>query len=158
MVFQNARPLPGSVAENLAYPFVARGYPSPNEPVLRAALQEVGLDPSWLERDAMAISGGERQRLAVAVALMARPEILLLDEPTSALDPPAARLLTAALASRPQRTIAICHHREQALWLGETAVWMEAGRILDIGPIAEILRRHDVDALSSPIATETIDG
>jgi putative ABC transport system ATP-binding protein len=143
MVFQNTRPLPGTLAENLSYPFTVRGKPSPTDESLHAAIVEVGLEPSWLDRDAAALSGGERQRLAVAVALMVDPEILLLDEPTSALDPSAARNLTEALAERPIRVIAICHHREHAAWLGDTAIWMQGGRVLDIGPTTELLARHD---------------
>src|SRR5437588_194747 len=81
------------------------------------ALDEVGLDPAWLDRDASALSGGERQRLAIATALGLEPEILALDEPTSALDPASAQKVAAALARRSEsglRTIVVTHNREQA--------------------------------------------
>src|SRR5690606_8592077 len=62
LVFQIPRLLPGTLADNLAYPFEVRGLKRPERKVLSAALEEVGLDPNWLDRDAEALSGGERQR------------------------------------------------------------------------------------------------
>lgn len=147
LVFQGARPLPGSVAENLAYPFHVRGLPDPSRDCLAGSLEEVGLDPSWLDRDAARLSGGERQRLALAVALAADPEILALDEPTAALDPLMARrmadLLDRRASSDGLRTIAVTHHREHAAWLGASALILGGGRIIDRGPVAEVLERTD---------------
>jgi ABC-type glutathione transport system ATPase component len=111
---------------------------------------ELGLDPLWLSRDASALSGGERQRLAMAVAMGADPEILVLDEPTSALDPSASRKIANILAERSRsmglRTICVTHHRGHAAMLGDTAVVLERGRVVDIGPIGESLLRLDAAA------------
>lgn len=147
LVFQGARPLPGTVLENLTFPFHVRGLPGPAPECLAGSLEEVGLDPSWLGRDATRLSGGERQRLALAVALAADPEILALDEPTAALDPSMARrvadLLARRAASEGLRTITVTHHREHAAWLGSTAAVLDRGRIGDLGPVAEVLARAD---------------
>lgn len=141
LVFQNPRPLPGTVRENLAYPASVYGHPPPEDDRLENALEEVGIDRDWLDRDAEGLSGGERQRLALAVALAAGPEILALDEPTSGLDPDSARRVAAMLARRAGesglRTIAVTHHREHATWLGDTVVTMDAGRIVDVSPTVE---------------------
>jgi putative ABC transport system ATP-binding protein len=147
LVFQAPRPLPGTVRENLLYPFEVRGRRPTADGALAGALEEVGLDPLWLDRDAQGLSGGERQRLALAVALGAGPEFLALDEPTAALDPVAARRVADLLALRSRRdglrTIAVTHHREHAAWLGETAVVLDDGRLADLGPTAEVLARAD---------------
>jgi putative ABC transport system ATP-binding protein len=147
LVFQSPRPLPGTLAANLAYPFEVRGLPGPDEAWMAGALTEVGLDPTWLDREAAGLSGGERQRLALAVALGADPEILALDEPTSALDPVAAarviEVLDRRVATTGLRTIAAAHHREHAPRLGDTAVVLDAGRVVDQGPIRAVLARAD---------------
>ena len=146
LVFQAPRPLPGTLLENLAFPHAIRGRAIPDASKLGESLDEVGLDPSWLDRDASALSGGERQRLAIATALGLSPEILALDEPTSALDPASAQKVAAALARRSEsglRTIVVTHNREQAAKLGDWTVRMEAGTVVDQGPTAEVLARAD---------------
>jgi putative ABC transport system ATP-binding protein len=147
LVFQSPRPLPGTVAENLAYPYLVRGRPTPDEAAMVAGLAEVGLDPRWLRRDANGLSGGERQRLALAVALGADPEILAMDEPTSALDPSSARAVADLLSHRCEttglRTVAVTHHRGHAPMLGDVAIVLNRGRVVDQGPLARILASLD---------------
>lgn len=146
LVFQAPRPLPGTLLENLAYPHAIRGRGVPDASKLVEMLEEVGLDPSWLDRDASALSGGERQRLAIAAALGLGPEILALDEPTSALDPTSAQWVADALHRRTKsglRTIVVTHNREQAARLGDWTVRLEGGKVVDQGPTAEVLARSD---------------
>ena len=154
LVFQAPRALPGTLGDNLAYPFAIRGRPIPDREKLSEALDEVGLDPRWLDKDAANLSGGERQRLAIAAALGADPEILALDEPTSALDPSSAARVAAALARRSEgaglRTIVVTHNRESAERFGDRGVRLEAGRVVDEGPIAEVLARADASTWSDP--------
>jgi putative ABC transport system ATP-binding protein len=149
LVFQAPRPLPGSVLDNLAYPrrVGTAHHPDADARWAVPTLEEVGLDPSWLDRDAAGLSGGERQRLALAVAFQTDPAILALDEPTSALDPASARRVIEALRHRSERdgltTIAVTHSREYAAWLGDRAVVLDAGRVIDQGPTADVLDRAD---------------
>ncbi len=147
LVFQAPRPLPGSLLENLAYPHAIRSRPAPDRSKLAESLEEVGLDPEWLDRDASSLSGGERQRLAIATALGLEPEILALDEPTSALDPASADRVSDVLARRSRlmglRTIVVTHNREQAAKLGDWTVRLEAGKVVDQGSTAEVLGRAD---------------
>jgi putative ABC transport system ATP-binding protein len=146
LVFQAPRPLPGTVRENLEYPWSLRGRERPHDSVLHACLDRVGLEGDILDRDAQGLSGGERQRLALAMVLQNQPEILALDEPTASLDPETARTVAALLErlSRESglRTITVCHQPDIAPWLGETVVVIEAGRVVDVGPIGPVLAQR----------------
>ena len=156
LVFQSPRPLPGTVRDNLLYPWLVRGRQHPEEHNLLASLERVGLgsEAEVLGRDAAGLSGGERQRLALAVALQTEPEILALDEPTAALDPDAARNIAALLERLSRetalRTIAVCHQPDVAPLLGETAVVIDAGRVVDSGPIGPVLVRRRGVWVSEP--------
>lgn len=143
LVFQSPRPIAGTVAETLTYPSSIMGRPAPSDPGL--FLEDVGLDATWLNRETAGLSGGERARLALAVAFQTQPKILCLDEPTAALDPSAARRIADVIRLRSERngltTIAVTHNREHAHWLGDRTIVLEAGRIVDSGPTAEVLAR-----------------
>ena len=147
VVPQAARPLPGTVAENLAYPFEAAGLACPDQETMEGLLRTVELEPGWRERLASSLSGGEQQRLAIATALAFEPRWLVLDEPTAALDRLAARRVAESLRSfqeeRGMGMISVCHQREHAEWLGNQAVFLEAGRVADSGRLNVVLSRHD---------------
>lgn len=87
------------------------------------------------------LSGGQAQRVAVARALAAGPDLLLLDEPMAALDIHAAplmrRLLKRVLADR--RAIIITHDILDALILADTVIVLEHGRITEHGPTRDVL-------------------
>ena len=89
------------------------------------------------------LSGGQAQRVAVARALAADPDLLLLDEPMAALDIHAApllrRLLKRVLAGR--RAIIITHDILDALMLADRVIVIEDGRISEAGPTRDVLEK-----------------
>ncbi|WP_247040636.1 sulfate/molybdate ABC transporter ATP-binding protein [Arthrobacter rhizosphaerae] len=89
------------------------------------------------------LSGGQAQRVAVARALAASPELLLLDEPLAALDIHAApllrRLLKHVLAGR--SAIIITHDVLDALMLADRVIVLENGKITEEGPTRQVLQR-----------------
>ena len=103
LVFQSPRPLPGTVAENLAYPFVVRGRPAPDPVGWPRRLDEVGLEPAMARARRLGAFWRRATEARDGGGAGADPEILALDEPTSALDPASARRIADLLTERPRR-------------------------------------------------------
>lgn len=99
----------------------------------------LGLDAVVGERGAL-ISGGQRQRLAIARALLRDPELLILDEATSALDPGTERAIQGALARLMKgRTSLVITHRLTTIENADTVHVLDGGRIVESGTYAELL-------------------
>jgi energy-coupling factor transport system ATP-binding protein len=110
------------------------------------ALTTVGF-PYGLDRATSHLSGGEKQRLAIAGVLALRPGLLLLDEPTANLDPDGARLVrnavAAVLESVACTTILVEHRVAEALPLVERVVVLEAGGgVVADGSPASVFAEH----------------
>jgi cobalt/nickel transport system ATP-binding protein len=103
------------------------------------ALRAVGAE-HLADRPPYKLSGGEKQRAAIASALILEPEILLLDEPTAALDPRARRNIIALLQGLGCAAIIAGHDLDMMLDLGGEALFLHRGRIAAQGPAAELLR------------------
>jgi ABC-2 type transport system ATP-binding protein len=91
------------------------------------------------------MSGGERQRLFLVLALLNRPRLVILDELTQGLDPAARREVWSAVAQlRDQGTtvILVTHELDEAEVLCQRVVAMRDGRVLDQGTPAELVARH----------------
>jgi ATP-binding cassette, subfamily C, bacterial CydC len=88
-----------------------------------------------------AMSGGERQRLALARALLADPAVLILDEPTAHLDPEARAALTADLLvlTAGRATLLITHELEGLEQVDEIIV-LEHGRVVQRGTHEQLIR------------------
>lgn len=114
-----------------------------------AALRSARLDPEIvLRRYPHELSGGMRQRLVVALAIVNRPEVVVADEPTTALDP-TIQLEILDLLGELRRTntlVVITHDLRVARRLCDAVAVLEAGQLVEIGPCSEVLGRprHEV--------------
>ena len=156
MVFQKSNPFPMSVFENVVYPLRIDGERNRNvlkevcERTLRgAALWDEVQDR--LGESALGMSGGQQQRLCIARAIAAEPEVLLMDEPCSALDPIATSKIEELITElRGEYSILIVtHNMQQASRVSDYTAFMYLGRLIEFGPTAEIF--------SNPHLKETED-
>jgi ABC-2 type transport system ATP-binding protein len=110
----------------------------------RDCLSLVGLDERADDR-AGGFSKGMQQRLGLAVALVARPELVVLDEPTSALDPLGrvdVRDIVLALKSRGVAVLLNSHLIGEVERVCDRVVILDRGRVAAFGTLAELLGRH----------------
>jgi ABC-2 type transport system ATP-binding protein len=131
---------------------------SPSELIARVHLAD--------KRDAKldGLSGGQVQRLAVALALVGDPEILFLDEPTSQLDPQARRavweLLTEQLARKGGAILLTTHQMEEAQQLATRVAIIDHGKIIALGTPSELIAQscpdHVLEFTTTPDAV--LDG
>jgi peptide/nickel transport system ATP-binding protein len=104
---------------------------------LRDAVEAVGLDVAMLSRYPHEFSGGQRQRLAIARALVTRPQLLVLDEPVSALDVSlrgdVLNLLARLRTEHGLSYLIISHDLDMVAAMADRVLVMEAGSILEEG-------------------------
>ncbi len=147
MVFQKPNPFPMSIYENVIYSLRIDG--ERNKAVLDevcerslrgAALWDEAKDR--LHESALGMSGGQQQRLCIARAIAAEPEVLLMDEPCSALDPIATNKIEDLIAGlRGEYTIVIVtHNMQQAARVSDYTAFMYLGRLIEYGPTSTIFQ------------------
>jgi ATP-binding cassette subfamily B protein len=146
VVFQEVLLFNRSIAENLRV-----GKPDASDDELRAACERAqvldvierlpqGFDTNAGERGRL-FSGGERQRLSIARALLKDPPILILDEATSALDALTEARVQAALAEVMKgRTTFVIAHRLATVRNADRILVFQAGRIIETGTFDELMR------------------
>ncbi len=104
-----------------------------------------------LERPAGALSAGQKTRVALAKALINKPDLLLLDEPTASLDPDTADWVRGLLESyrrERQATILLAsHNMAEVERLADMVLMMKQGQIVDRGSAADLLARYGRDDL-----------
>ena len=101
-------------------------------------------------RDNRKLSGGQLQRLLLAIALVNDPSVLFLDEPTTGLDPQARRNFWALIQSikeRKKTIILTTHYMEEAELLCDEIAIVDGGRVIAQGPPRRLLQEHFADVM-----------
>lgn len=110
-------------------------------------LRQVGLPDDILERYPHAFSGGQRQRLAIARAIIVRPQVLVLDEPTSALDVQWQQQILELLAGLQRRhglsLVLISHDLAVIRALAHRVLVLKNGRVAEQGVLEEVFAKPD---------------
>lgn len=144
MVFQHMALWPHrTVRDNVSFGLEVRGVDKRTRyDAADRALEQVKLE-GWETRYPDELSGGMQQRVGLARALAADPEILLMDEPFSALDPLIRKELQGQfleLAARVRKTtVFVTHDLEEAVRLGNRIAIMKGGALVQVGTPEEIL-------------------
>ena len=135
-----------SVEKNIAFGLASRNrYPKGELKDRVEAIAEVMRVSHLLQRKPETLSGGERQKVALARALVTEPSVLLLDEPLSALDPHGREIMQHELAEMHRRLkvtiVHVTHDFEEAVALGDQVAVLNEGHIAQVGTPQDVLRR-----------------
>jgi spermidine/putrescine transport system ATP-binding protein len=139
MVFQSLALFPHkTVGDNIAFPLKMRGQPLKVRHGRALELMAlVRLPESYLHKNVMKCSGGERQRVALARALAYDPDVLFFDEPLSAIDYKLRKTLEKELKDLHRETgktfVYITHSLEEAMVMSDRIGIMRAGRLVQVG-------------------------
>ena len=152
-VYQHAFLFPHlSVWENIRYG-------AANDDDSRAIAERFGA-ADLATRSIRALSGGERQLVAIARALASNPSVLLLDEPFSALDPrrraSVRRELRKFQRERSLTTLQVTHDFTEAGLLGDVAILLDGGRVLQSGPPASVFRKPVTPYVAEFLGAENV--
>ena len=141
MVFQRSNPFPMSIFENVVYALRIAGERNRSklEEVCEKSLRGAALWDEVKDRlnaSALGMSGGQQQRLCIARAIAAEPEVLLMDEPCSALDPIATGKVEELIYQLRGRftVVIVTHNMQQAARCSDYTAFMYMGRLVEYGP------------------------
>jgi phosphate transport system ATP-binding protein len=146
MVFQRPTPFPTmSIYENVAAGLRVHGHRSKAETdgIVEHSLKQAALWDEVKDRlnaSAMAMSGGQQQRLCIARTIAPSPEVVLLDEPTASLDPQGTQRIEELLFELKQdfTIIIVTHNMQQAARVSDTTTFFYLGTMVETGPTRQI--------------------
>ncbi|MEM8914576.1 MAG: betaine/proline/choline family ABC transporter ATP-binding protein [Pseudomonadota bacterium] len=149
MVFQNFALMPHrSVLDNVAMPLEIRQVAKNERMRQAAAILDIVELGAWGSKFAHELSGGMQQRVGLARALAANPDVLLMDEPFSALDPLIRRQLQDEFIRLSKilkkTTVFITHDLDEAVRIGDRIAIMRDGKMVQIGSAEDIVM-HPAD-------------
>lgn len=139
-VFQKPILFQGTVRQNLMLAVKLKSQKSERED-MDSVLEFLGVE-HLLDQEVGTLSGGESRKVALAMAMVTDPELLLLDEPTAFLDAKTKTLfdeeLLGLLKSMKATVVYVTHDRSEALSFGEKLVLMHKGEVIQAGPVEEV--------------------
>ena len=146
MVFQNFALMPHrSVLDNIAMPLEIRGISKNDRLDTANKILDIVELQGWGNKFAHELSGGMQQRVGLARALAADPDVLLMDEPFSALDPLIRRQLQTEFIKLSKQmkktTVFITHDLDEAVRVGHRIAIMRDGKVIQIGTPEEIVMK-----------------
>ena len=143
-LFQTPYMFPETISDNLRYAVA-----DISDDRIRFILSQVGMKDTPLDESVDNLSGGEKQRVALARLMATDPSVLLLDEPTSSLDPTATReienLIRKIAAQRCFTVILVTHEPQQALRMGGQTLLLVKGKLIESGPTEQVLNNPTSD-------------
>ncbi len=157
MVFQNFALMPHrSVLDNVAMPLEIRQVAKNERMRQAAAILDIVELGAWGAKFAHELSGGMQQRVGLARALAANPDVLLMDEPFSALDPLIRRQLQDEFIRLSKilkkTTIFITHDLDEAVRIGDRIAIMRDGKVVQIGTAEDIVMNPADDYVADFVA------
>lgn len=139
MVFQKSNPFPKTIFENVAYGLRINGLAASKSELAGRVEESLKQAALWgevkdrLHESALAMSGGQQQRLCIARALAIRPDIILMDEPASALDPIATQRIEELVYDLKQAytIVIVTHNMQQAARISDHTAFFWLGRLVE---------------------------
>ncbi|XDZ66517.1 ATP-binding cassette domain-containing protein [Alphaproteobacteria bacterium LSUCC0684] len=156
MVFQTSTMMRRSVLANML--FAAHQQHQTDHRHIHEILEKVGLD-HLSQQSARLLSGGEKQRLALARALVTRPKILFLDEATSNLDPASTKIIEDIISAESQsgtKVVAVTHDISQARRLADDVIFLNAGRLCEHSPASRFFKKPSSDKAQAYLAGKIV--
>ncbi|MFT8400628.1 MAG: phosphate ABC transporter ATP-binding protein PstB [Lentilactobacillus diolivorans] len=159
MVFQRPNPFAKSIRENITFALKRNGIKDKTELEERvesslkaAALWDEVKDE--LDKSALALSGGQAQRLCIARCVAMKPDILLLDEPASALDPISTAKIEETLQQlrKNYSIIIVTHNMQQASRIADYTAFFHMGHVLEYDRTEKIFTNPQIKATEDYIS------
>lgn len=145
MVFQQPNPFPKSIYDNVAFGPRTHGIKNKSEldEIVETSLKQAAI---WdevkdkLHKSAVAVSGGQQQRICIARAIAVKPKVILLDEPTSALDPIATNKIEDLIfdLKKDYTIVIVTHSMQQAARVSDKTAFFYLGELIEFGDTDQI--------------------